>query len=227
MTLKLSHERLAKTHDFGVRLSLGVEVCAALCAAHGQSGQRVLENLLKAKELDDRQVHRGVETQATLVGAERGIELNAEATIDVNAALIIAPRNAEHELAFRLNNSLENRQILVFGLAGNQRSQCRENLEDGLVEFTLVGVARYQFIEDRCELAGKLGCIKLFAHVLIMALLRFIYLFFSNIWTLHCACPDHRRAIPATKAHVFGVLGGNFAFYRCACPAVFAQHIKV
>ena len=62
MTLKLSHERLAKTHDFGVRLTLGVEVCTALCAAHGQAGQRVLENLLKAKELDDRQVHRGVET---------------------------------------------------------------------------------------------------------------------------------------------------------------------
>ena len=168
-----------------------------------------------------------METQATLVGAERGIELNAEATIDVNAALIIAPRNAEHELAFRLNNSLENRQILVFGLAGNQRSQCRENLEDCLVEFTLVGVARYQFIEDRCELAGKLGCIELFTHVLIMALLRFIYLFFSNIWTLHCACPDRRYVIPTANAHSFGALGCNFAFSRCACPAGFAQHIKV
>ena len=227
MTLKLSHERLAKTHDFGVRLPLGVEVCTALRASHGQAGQRILENLFKAKELDNRQVHRGMETQATLIGAKRGIELNAEAAIHVNAPLIITPRDAEHELTFRLDNSLENRQILVFGLACNQRSQCGENLEDCLVEFTLVGVARYQFIENRCELAGKLGCIELFTHVLIMALLRFIYLFFSNIWTLYCACPDHRHATPATRAHIFGLLSGNFAFSRCACPAVFAQHIKV
>ena len=42
---------------------LGVEVAAALAAAHGQRGQRVLEDLLEAQELDDAQRHARVEAQ--------------------------------------------------------------------------------------------------------------------------------------------------------------------
>ncbi len=50
---QLGHEGLAEAHDFGVALALGVEVGAALAAAHGQGGQRVLEGLLEGQELQD------------------------------------------------------------------------------------------------------------------------------------------------------------------------------
>ena len=42
---------------------LGVKVAAALAAAHGQRGERVFEDLLKAQELDDAQRHARVEAQ--------------------------------------------------------------------------------------------------------------------------------------------------------------------
>src|SRR5690606_19469095 len=38
---QLGHEGLAEAHHFSVALALGVEVRAALAAAHGQGGQRV------------------------------------------------------------------------------------------------------------------------------------------------------------------------------------------
>ena len=74
---QLGHERLAETHDFGIGLALRVEVGAALAAAHRQAGQAVLEALLEAEELDDALVHARVETQTALVGADRGVELDA------------------------------------------------------------------------------------------------------------------------------------------------------
>ena len=53
MTLELGHEGLAKTHDFSVRLALGVEVGTALCATHGQACQRILKDLLKTQEFNN------------------------------------------------------------------------------------------------------------------------------------------------------------------------------
>src|SRR5690606_22233852 len=57
VAVELGHEGLAEAHDLGIRATLGVEVGAALAAADGHAGQGVLEDLLEAEELDDRQVH--------------------------------------------------------------------------------------------------------------------------------------------------------------------------
>lgn len=46
---------------------LGVEVRASLAASHGQRGQGVLEDLLKAQKLDDGQCHCGVEAQPACI----------------------------------------------------------------------------------------------------------------------------------------------------------------
>jgi len=78
-------------HDLGVRLAVGVKVSAALAAAHGQAGQAVLEALLKAQELQDRQVDRGVETQAAFVGTDGRVELDAVAAVDLDLASVIDP----------------------------------------------------------------------------------------------------------------------------------------
>lgn len=59
----------------------------------GQGSQSVLEDLLEAQELDNRQGDRGVEAQAALVGAERTIELHAVPAVDLDSASIVHPRN--------------------------------------------------------------------------------------------------------------------------------------
>ena len=67
---------------------LGIKVGATLGAAHGQGGERVLEDLLKAQELDDGQSHCGVEPQAACVlqrrqsGIRRGLQASSEPEID-------------------------------------------------------------------------------------------------------------------------------------------------
>ena len=75
------HERLAETHDLCIGLAGGIKVRTALGAADGQAGQAVLENLLKAQELDDAGIHVGLEPQAALVGADRTVELAAIADV--------------------------------------------------------------------------------------------------------------------------------------------------
>lgn len=59
---ELCHEALAKPQHFTVRLSLGVEVRAPFAAPHGEGRERVLEDLFEAEELDDREIHRRMET---------------------------------------------------------------------------------------------------------------------------------------------------------------------
>ena len=70
VTLQFRHEGLAEPHDLAVALALGVEVAAALAAAHGQGGEGVLEDLLKAQEFDDGQVDGGVKARPHRKGPE-------------------------------------------------------------------------------------------------------------------------------------------------------------
>lgn len=94
--LELGHEGNTETADLAVRLALGVEVGAALAAAHGEPGERILERLLKAEELEDGQADEvtqlfkhaishglwleyaldgGVQAETTLVRTKRGVVL--------------------------------------------------------------------------------------------------------------------------------------------------------
>lgn len=64
--VELCHEGLAEAGDLRDGAALGVEVSPSLASSHGQSGQTVLEHLLKAQELDDAQGCTGSKSQATL-----------------------------------------------------------------------------------------------------------------------------------------------------------------
>ena len=111
--VKSCHEALAETHNFHLALALGVKVGAALTAAYRQSGQRVLENLLKAEELDYAHVNRRMEAQTALIGADGAVELNAVAAVCVNLAVVISPRYAENRCSLRLNYSLKQSPVLI------------------------------------------------------------------------------------------------------------------
>ena len=103
---QLGHEGLAEAHDLGIALATRSKVGAALAAAHRQRGERVLERLLEAEELEDREIDRGMETQTALVGADGTVELNAVADVDLHLALVVDPRHAESGDALRLYDAL-------------------------------------------------------------------------------------------------------------------------
>ena len=88
-------------------LPLGSKSRAALAAAHGQRGQGVLEHLLEGQELEDAEVHRGVEAQPALVGADGAVHLDPEAAVDLDLALVVHPGDAEHDHALGLDDALE------------------------------------------------------------------------------------------------------------------------
>jgi len=92
---KLEHEGVAEAADLGVRLALGVKVGTTLTTTHGEAGKSVLEDLLETEELEDREVHGGVETETTLVRAEGRVELNTETAVDSDSAVVTLPSNTE------------------------------------------------------------------------------------------------------------------------------------
>ena len=143
---------MAEAHDFRVRLAFGVEVGATLAAADGQAGEGVFEDLLEAEELDDAQVNGGVETQAALVGADCGVELDAETAVDLNDAFVVYPRDAEHELALGFAEALDESVVGVVEVFFEDDLEGVEHLGDGLVEFGLAGVA----LEQHVVVAGDL-----------------------------------------------------------------------
>src|SRR5690606_3016607 len=139
--VELGHERLAEPHHLPVGAALGVEVCPALTAADRHPGQRVLEQLLEPEDLDDPQVHRGVETQAALVRTERTVELHPEASVDVHLAPVVLPRDPENDLSFGLADPLDDLCFGVLRVPLQRRYDAVQDLPYGLVELVLTRVA--------------------------------------------------------------------------------------
>src|SRR5208283_5104069 len=140
---QFGHEALAEAHDFVVTLALGIEIRSALAAAHGQRGQRVLEDLLEGEELQDAEIDRGMEAQAALVGADGAVHLDAEAAIDLDVALVVKPRHAEHKDALGFHNPLQDPGRNVFRMSLENEAQRVEHFLYRLVKFRLSGVLRF------------------------------------------------------------------------------------
>jgi hypothetical protein len=121
-------------------LALGVEVGAALAAAHGEGGEGVLEDLLEAEELEDAQVDGGVEAEAALVGADGAVELDAETAVDLDLAGVVLPGHAEDDLAFGFDDAFED---------------AFEDFAGGLEEFRFAGVAGLHLGQDFLDVAHR------------------------------------------------------------------------
>src|SRR5690606_7592872 len=158
VAVQLGHEGLAEAHDLTVAAAVRIEVGAALAAADGQAGEGVLEDLLEAEELHDAEVDARVEAQTALVGAEGGVVLDAETTVDLDSTLIVDPRDAEDDLALRLAQAHEDPVILILGVTGLHDLEGLEYLADCLVELGLTGVAAEHLVigglERRVEHRG-------------------------------------------------------------------------
>ena len=144
VALEFGHERLAEFHHLVVRLALGVEVRTALAAAHREGREAVLEGLLEGEELQDREVHRRVEADAALVGADGAVHLHAVAAVDLDLAPVVEPRHAEDDDPFGFGDAFQNLHPLEYGAGHDVRGQRFGHLADGLVELRFAGIARDQ-----------------------------------------------------------------------------------
>ena len=140
------HERLAKSHDFAVGLPFGIKVRAAFTAAHGETGQRILENLFEREKLENGHVHAGVEPEPSLVRSNGTVELNSEAAVHLRVAFVVHPRHSEMNESLGFHNTLHNGD--VFGVGFEHGLKRFEDFLHRLVKFSLFGVSGYNFCID-------------------------------------------------------------------------------
>jgi hypothetical protein len=89
-----------------------------------------------------------VEAEAALVGPDRTVEFDAEAAVHLDVALVVLPRDAEHELTFRFHEAFQDPAVLVFLVLLDHRLQGLQDLTNGLQEFRLSGVPLLYDMED-------------------------------------------------------------------------------
>ncbi len=116
VTVELCHEGLAETTDLSVALSLRVKVGTTLGPAHGQGGEGVLDDLFEGEELQQSQIDRRVEPEATLERSDGAVHLDAIAAIDLDLAIVVDPADAEHDHSLGLDKPLEYLCFLVIGV---------------------------------------------------------------------------------------------------------------
>ena len=90
-----------------------------------------------------------MEAQTALVGADGAVELDAVAHVDLGLALVVHPRNAEHDDALGHGHALQQGLAAVLGLVGvHHGTEGIQDLLDGLVELGLAGVLGDYFVDD-------------------------------------------------------------------------------
>jgi hypothetical protein len=156
VALELGHEALAEAHDLSIGLAVGIEIGAALTAAHGEGSEAVLEGLLEAEELHNGEIYVGCEAETSLVGADRAVELYAEATVYLNLTVAIHPGYAEFDNALRLYETLEKTVLFVFGMLFNHGLEGTKNLFNGLDEFRLMRIACANLLDDSFDVGVHL-----------------------------------------------------------------------
>ena len=80
--------------------------------------------------------------------AQRGVELDAEAAVDVDLAGVVDPRNPEHDLTLGLDDALQEGALGVVGVLGDHGTEGVQHLVDGLVELDLSTVAGHNLLID-------------------------------------------------------------------------------
>ena len=108
MTPQFQNKRLAETHDFRITLPARGEIRATFATAHRQRGQRILEGLLKAQELQDGQIDGGMETNTAFIRTNGVVELHTIPQVGLHLAFIVYPCHTESKDTVGLHQTLDN-----------------------------------------------------------------------------------------------------------------------
>ena len=89
-----------------------------------------------------------MKAQAALVGPDGRVVLDAVAAVDLDLALVVDPRDAEHDDALGLDEALEQAGLLELGVGVERGLKGRKDLLGRLDELGLVGVAILELSDD-------------------------------------------------------------------------------
>ena len=82
-----------------------------------------------------------MEAEAALVGAYRAVELDAEAAVDADIAVVVHPGDGELDKALGLDKALHDAVFLILGMVLDHGLEALQNLQHRLMELALAGVA--------------------------------------------------------------------------------------
>ena len=82
-----------------------------------------------------------METDTALVRSDSAVELNTEAAVNANVALIVNPGYAEHDLTLRFNKTVNDACLQPFRVLFHYRFDGVKNFLNCLMEFRLIGIA--------------------------------------------------------------------------------------
>ena len=210
VAVELGHEGLAEPHHLPVAAALGVEVGAALGPAQGQAGEAVLEDLLKAQELDDGRVHRRVEPQPALIGADGGAELHPVAPVHMDPAPVVLPGDPEGHHPLRLHQPLHDAVGLQLRVALHIGLQGLEHLQHRLEELRLPPVALRRALVDLLQIPVAQHVLPPFVFIL--------NTFVFNMETVYHNRSPRRNGQIAQKIHG---IQENLCIALCnSCPTI-------
>ena len=89
-----------------------------------------------------------MEAEASLVGADGAVELDAVAAVDLYPACIVKPCDTEHDLSLRLNETIYDASLEPLRVLCHYRLNGLENLADCLMELGLTGVSGKDAVEN-------------------------------------------------------------------------------
>ncbi|MNP57204.1 hypothetical protein D3C76_1520070 [compost metagenome] len=106
------------------------------------AGKSVFEDLLEAEEFDNTSINGWVKTKSTFVRSNGTAELYTISTVNSDLALIICPRNTEHNQTFWLNQSFQNGIFLILRFSSQDWKQRFKDFLYSLMEFGLERITR-------------------------------------------------------------------------------------
>src|SRR5690606_26319008 len=119
--VQLLHERLTEAHHLAITLAMRIKIGATLPTTHRYQVNRILQRLLKRHELEYALIDGRMKTQAALVRPNGAIHLHAVTAIDTHHTLVIHPRYAELDNAFRFHQALQQCLLAVTWVRFNKR----------------------------------------------------------------------------------------------------------
>ena len=123
----------------------------------GSVVREFLNTCSKARNFRMPRLTDGWKPQAALVGADGAVHLDAEAAIDLDVALVVQPRNAEHDDALGLDDPLDDPRLAVLGPPLQHQVERLQDLGDGLMELRLGRVLRLDLGQQVLRVARQVG----------------------------------------------------------------------
>ena len=98
-----------------------------------------------------------MEPQAALIGADRGVVLDAETAVDLDVALVVHPRDAELNEPLGLDDPVDDARLYKVGTLGHDRLKRFEDLPDRLQKLRFVRVALAYGVVDALQICTLKG----------------------------------------------------------------------